>query len=152
VLAVGSLEHAGSLRLELAPTLRPLEPRRARHFTVTLRVSAPGARTVATRRVTVPLTLRTPPPVPTPLGVRARRSGDDLIVSWHTAFPARRVTFAAFAYGRTSGRPAYADVKGRGRTRFRIRLRGARAATAVYVTASGGVGTHEKRAHVKLRG
>ena len=61
-------------------------------------------------------------------------------MTWRTAGPARRMSFAAFTR-RTRGREpsrrsAYAFVRGRGRVRFRVRIRAARGARYVLVLAS----------------
>jgi hypothetical protein len=88
--------------------------------------TAPGGRLRSSVSRHVRIVQRPAPPVPVPLDVEARRDGRSVVVTWRTAFPARRCTFAVFA-GPT--RRAERDVagvdgvRGRGRTRFRTRLR-----------------------------
>jgi hypothetical protein len=86
----------------------------------------------------VPITLRPSLPVPKPLDVRVRRDGDDLVVTWHTASPARRTTFAVYASDRGDEVPlAFGRARGRGRRSFSVRLRDAARARRVMVVASG---------------
>jgi hypothetical protein len=99
--------------------IRSFIPRHARSpVHVTLRVSAPGGRRVAVHRVAVPVSFKPSVPVPRLLDVHAERDGDDLVVTWRTSFPARRVRFAVAA-GET-----LVGVPGAGRRRFRARIRG----------------------------
>jgi hypothetical protein len=100
-------------------------PRRPGLVTVRARISAPGSAATRTIRLRVRLAHRRTLPVPPPLGARAVRRGRSILVSWHTAFPARQVRFVVVPTARKafSDLGAYAFVNGRGRTRFRVRLR-----------------------------
>jgi hypothetical protein len=70
---------------------------------------------------------RPPLPLRRPLDVRARRRGEEIVVRWRTAGPARRMYFSVL--GRWTLRPAGIDFSatryrsGRGRARFVARLR-----------------------------
>jgi hypothetical protein len=69
---------------------------------------------------------RAAPPVPAPLDIAARRHGRSVVVSWRTAFPARRCFFFVFAGPSRHPRTdvsAVDSVRGRGRSHFRVRLR-----------------------------
>jgi hypothetical protein len=88
--------------------------------------TAPGGH----RRVTVSrhlvLVRRPAPPVAAPLGVEAHRRGRSIVVTWHTAFPARRMFFYVVARRNRTVSSDVTGVKaipGRGRSRFRARLR-----------------------------
>ena len=90
--AAASLPGGGSRVLRLQPTGDgdPV-PRRRGRVTVRARVSAPGSPATRTLRLRVPLARRPPLPVPRLLDARAVRRGRSLVVTWRTAFPARRV-------------------------------------------------------------
>lgn len=96
--------------------------RRAR---VVVTATAPGGRLRSSVSRHVRVIQRPAPPVPVPLDVEARRDGRSVVVTWRTAFPARRCWYSAFAGPTHPLRdPAGVDsVRGRGRTRFRLRVR-----------------------------
>ena len=144
-IVVRSRASAGRLRLRIYGDRLVKRDTTAR--TVTLLVSAPGSHATASRRVRVPVRLRTPPPLPAPLGVRARLSGDDVIVTWHTAFPARRTTFLVDAGDQLETRA----VAGRGRRSFRVTLHSAAKARRVTVQASGGSDQRPRGKTVRVR-
>ncbi|HWM10597.1 MAG TPA: hypothetical protein VNO82_14690, partial [Solirubrobacteraceae bacterium] len=118
---------AGTHTIPVGPAagFRPGATQRVR---VLVQASAPGGEqtTARTRRVTV-TTLRSPP-LREPLQVKARRAGDDIVVTWRTAKPARRQRI--FVIGNNFRAAdggfdptAYEPVNGGGRRRFRVRLR-----------------------------
>jgi hypothetical protein len=84
-----------------------------------------GAR-VAAKTVSVRVAQRKPPPLQKPRRLRARRSGDSVVLTWSTSKPARRQSFLAIGFaddGGEEGEPlAVEDVDGDGKTRFRLRL------------------------------
>jgi hypothetical protein len=93
---------------------------------VLVTATAPGGhgRVTVSRHLVV--VRRPAPPVAAPLGVETQRRGRLIVVTWHTAFPARRMFFYVVAR-RTraiSGDPSGAKaIRGRGRSRFRVRMR-----------------------------
>jgi hypothetical protein len=77
--------------------------------------------------------------VPRPVGVRATRTaGGNVIVTWRTRFPARRMAFIAM--GRRSRTaiprfgPAFAFVPGMAHTRFTTTLRADRGQTIRWIS------------------
>jgi hypothetical protein len=134
----GTLLRAGVLTLRVYPLGRPLSAPGAHTVTVTLRAATPGGRTTRESRVHVPVTMLRSPPVPQPEAVQVRRDGKDLVVSWRTAFAARRVTFSIVAFDAHKRPSATADRSGRGRRSFSVRLRGAAGARNVRIYAFGG--------------
>jgi hypothetical protein len=122
-----SLAGAGTKRVRIEPGIRPLAQRTPRWRAVLVHACARDGTARSRDKARVRLVRPKPPPVPEPVDVRTRRAGGDVIVSWRTAFPARRTQFAV--YGTNQGRPrsptdvTFATVAGRGRTSFRVRLR-----------------------------
>ena len=116
-----TLRAGRSVRLRLGDG----QPPRNRRARVVVTATAPGGRLRSSVSRHVRIIQRPAPPVPVPLDVEARRDGRSVVVTWRTAFPARRCTFAVFA---APTRRAERDVagieavRGRGRTRFRTRL------------------------------
>jgi hypothetical protein len=95
--ADASLARAGHARLAVAPSSLSPSPWTAR-TTVELRAGAPGGPVTARRRVRTLVRRRPAPPFAEPLGIRARRTpAGRLIVTWHTAVPARRMTYVVEA-------------------------------------------------------
>jgi hypothetical protein len=96
---------------------------------VVARATAPNGRRIASASQRIRIVERPPLPVPRPAGVRARRRGDSIVVSWRTAAPARRVVFGVMGRrNRRRGREfplldALGYRFGRGRTRFQVTLR-----------------------------
>jgi hypothetical protein len=120
------LAQAGSGRLDLEPSLgAPIAPLRRGPVDVTVAYGAPGARSPATKQVTV--TLQRPPsrPVPHVLSLRARRRGNAIDVTWRTDLPAQPDDFLVSGAATRSGLPlalATSDAEGRSR-RFHFTLR-----------------------------
>jgi hypothetical protein len=144
--AVRSRATAGplSLPLELAPVVHGFVP-------VTLTVATPGSRASATRHVRVPVTWRRSLPVPKPLDLRVKKDGGDLIVTWRTAFAARRTLFAVRADGKGVLPLASKGVNGAGKRSFRVRLKDAAQARRVGVIAYGESDRRPRTASVRLR-
>jgi hypothetical protein len=144
--AVRSRAIAGSLtlKLEAAPVVHGFVP-------IDLEVATPGSRASATRHVRVPVTLRRSLPVPKPLDLRVKRDGRDLIVTWRTAFAARRTLFRAAAEGKGILTLASEGVDGAGKRAFRVRLKDAAQARRVSVTAYGESDREPRTATVRLR-
>lgn len=84
--ATGSLARAGTMRVRLSPIEHGLRIRRDR-VRLTVHVSAPAARTVQRRNVTLSVRRLPAPPLPRILDLRARRSGEDLLVRWRLDRP-----------------------------------------------------------------
>ena len=98
VTASASLPAAGSRRLVLAPIDGPIAPRGGGKVRVLLRSSAPGAHRVTARTLTLDLRrarINFPPRV---LGLTVTPDGDDLVVRWRTAKPARPRSYSALAF------------------------------------------------------
>jgi hypothetical protein len=129
-IATGGRTTPGRLRLRAAPLSGAIAPRAGGVIRLVVRATAPGGREVERQALRVRVRRRTPPPFQRPLAVRAHRAGDDVIVRWRTAGPARRMSFAAFGF-RTRGNPARGEEPpsayrdGDGDRRFRARLTGA---------------------------
>jgi hypothetical protein len=118
--------RGGRGRVELSrETEAPLVPSRGT-LPVTVRACSPDGTASSTATARLKLQRRRPPPLAEPENVRARRSGDDVVVTWRTAIPARRASF--LVYGASTRRPNIDSrapiefVEGRGRRRFRQRL------------------------------
>ncbi|WP_028067144.1 hypothetical protein [Solirubrobacter soli] len=124
IAASVSLAKAGSDRLVFSPYDRPLVPRGGGKVRIVVRSSAPGARTVTVR--TLSLTLRRakilyPPRV---LGLTLARDGDDLLVRWHTAKPARPRDYFVIAVDDQDETVGVGNPTGRARrTSFSVRIR-----------------------------
>ena len=117
---------------------------------VELTAATPGSRATRTLHVRVPVTLRREPPVPKPLDVHVKKDGHDLIVTWRTAFAARRITFAVAAF--EGGTPLDSrSAAGAGKRAFRVRLAKAAHADQVIVSAFGASGQSDREARVRVR-
>ncbi len=92
-----SLRRAGDATLQIQPSNRPLAPARGGPVKVLVRYGAPGTRHAAAKSLT--LRLRRPPVLPRPrlLDAVARRSGDDVVVTWRTDRDAKAENFLAYA-------------------------------------------------------
>jgi hypothetical protein len=118
---------AGGRVAQLQLAAPALEIHRRVRARVVVTATAPNGhhRVTVSRRIL--LVRRPAPPVPAPLGVRARRQGRAIVVTWHTAAPARRTFF--YVVGRRTRRATLGStsaselVRGHGRTHFRVRLR-----------------------------
>jgi hypothetical protein len=80
-----------------------------------------------TTEIHVPAKRRTPPPFAVPRHVKARRSGDSVVVTWTTDVPARRVFYSVSTQRSRQATPddyssASEGVNGDGQRRFRVRL------------------------------
>lgn len=132
----GSLPGAGTLTLRFEPRGNGLAPRRGR-LRVTLYASAPGARSVRRQRVSVPLRRLPAPRLPRVLDLRARRSGDDLLVRWRLDGPLRGAT--VWVYGSRTRRldddenPIYATARRVGGRAYGARLKRAGRVRYVHV-------------------
>ena len=106
---------------------------------VTILVTAPGGTRTARTVLAVPVRRRPIPPFQRPLDVRARRTGDAVVVTWRTAGPARRTHFQAFTRSGRGAGPARTSTsavrRGRGRQRFRMRVPGIRGMRVVVLFA-----------------
>lgn len=127
---VGSaaLRRAGTVKLRIEPGFgRHFAPRRRARIPVVVHACSPAVDVLTTARITVPVRRRRPPPLPRVLGLRARRDGKAVRVSWRTDRPAYRLEF--FVTGRRERRgesAGFEQVEARGRRRFSARLRGRR--------------------------
>ena len=133
------LAHAGTGRVDLEPSLgAPIAPLRRGPVHVTVAYGAPGARNPLTKAVTV--TLRRPPsrPVPHVLGLRARRRGSAIHVTWRTDIPAKPDDFLVTGSATRSGLPlalATSDAE-RSSRRFQLTLRGSEGVRYVSVAVA----------------
>jgi hypothetical protein len=152
-----TLSRAGTARLRLFPTTRPLAPRRPGPLELRLVWSAPGAREVSQRTVAVPLRRASPPPFPRLLNVRAtRRPGGVVDVRWTTDVPARDVGFRVAGDVRRAEREpdggiSIKGVEGDGRRRFRVRLTKAERVRYVRVNVYESFGRRDRRVTVPVR-
>jgi hypothetical protein len=148
-LRVASRASAGRLKLEIYGfELLRNHPESVR---VTLRWAAPGSRVTATKTVRVPVKVVPSPPLPAPVGVRARRSGDDVIVTWRSSFVARGGVFVVSAIRGRDDVVAMRGVRARGRRSFRLILHGAAKARAVTVTVYGASDQRTREKTVRVR-
>ena len=136
-----SLLRAGTARLSLGGPDSNLGPARGR-LSLVVEAAAPGGQEFVTRTERVHVIRRPALRVPPPLGVTARRRGSAIVVSWHTASPARRASYvvAVRPSRANSGRfvrERFAFTRGRGRTRFTVRLRPPRPDSLHWVTVQG---------------
>jgi hypothetical protein len=140
----GALDRAGTTALDVGPGPEAtLAPRAVQDVRVVVHACATNAPSLT--RATLRVTVRRvpPPPVPVPLGVRARRLGKTITVTWHVPRRADRVTFIVQARStpRTDIEQArLADVvEGHHRHGFMSRLRLQRGDRVPYVavTAAG---------------
>ena len=95
---------------------------------VLVHATAPGGGSTAVRSIKLRLERRPALPLQRPLGVTARRRGDDIVVRWRTAEPARRQFFIVAGQDRRdrieTGLPGTLRfVTAGGRRRFTARLR-----------------------------
>ena len=97
----------------------------------------------------MPVARRPPLPVPLPLEARAVRRGRAIVVTWRTAFPARRVNFDVT---RSRDLNAPRSVQGRGRTRFKLTLRPSRPGTVrrIVIEATDYEGEHSRKVTVPV--
>jgi hypothetical protein len=132
-----SLRDAGRAVLRVDRTggepPRPLTGR----LRVIVHATAPGGQRLARVSAVVHVRHRRSLPVPPPLDLRARRRGNAIVVTWRTAFPARRAYY--YVAGRRTRRAQPSDpgavdlVDGNGRRRFSVRLRPERPAAVRWV-------------------
>ena len=142
-LAAGaSLEQGGRATIPLyegPERVLSLEPRDLR---VVVHACSPDGTNRARATTTVRAVHNRPPPVPKPTGVRARRRGDEIVVSWTTPFPARRTSFVAYGHlspdadAVPTTDPAFVEGKARRRFRVRTRIRPGREVRFVTVQAN----------------
>jgi hypothetical protein len=95
---------------------------------VIVRAAAAGGGPTTARSLRIRVERRPALPLRRPLGLTARRRGDEIVVRWRTAEPARRQFFIVAGQGRRdsleTGLPnTLRWVEGRGRRRFTARLR-----------------------------
>jgi hypothetical protein len=119
----GRLRHAGKTVLSVDPgySFRRGPAPRVRH--VGVNACVPRGNTSSFSTLDVPVTPRPPFPTPKPLDVRVTRRGRSLIITWHTAEPARRALFGLVMWDRSRGFVndlGRGSLEGRGRTRFRL--------------------------------
>ena len=133
-----ALRAAGRTDVPVYSSLSPLVGRTARDIPIVVHACAPDGTSRARATTTVRAVRNRPPPVPTPVGVSARRVGGEVVVSWHTPFAARRTSFIVYGLTGRSLRSGSATepgfVEGRARRRFRVRLRVLPGKRARYVT------------------
>lgn len=133
-----SLRRAGEAQLKLRQGYQPLATLRDGPVEVLLRYAAPGARraTKATRT----LQLRRAPGARRPrvIGARARRAGDDVMVTWRTDINALAENFIAFASveAKPGGTPLGGGEPTGSRRSFRLRVPDADAARYVTILSS----------------
>ncbi len=140
-----TLRRAGTDTVRLARESRPIARLDGKPVPVYVRWGAPG--TAHPRSRTVMVRLRRPPSPPAPRieGVRARRAGDDVVVTWRTDRAADHKDFHAYATAERGGdalRVAVAVGSGR---RFRARIRDV--ADARFATVLGDI----RRATVEIK-
>jgi hypothetical protein len=136
VTASASLPAAGSRRLSLAPVEGPIAPRGGGPVRILLRSSAPGAHGATAGTLRLNLRRVAPKFPPRVLGLTVTRDGDDLLVRWRTAQPARPRSYVAYALDDDGAPVGAGDPKGTSRrTRFALRIRDARDAETVTVFA-----------------
>jgi hypothetical protein len=135
VTAAMSLPGAGSRRLELNPVDAPIAPRGGGRMRVLVRSSAPGARAVTARTLTVRLRRAKVVFPPRVLGLAVTRDGDDVVVRWRTAKPARPGGYTVMAFDDDGDPVGSANPSGKARTSFGVRIRNARKAATVTVYA-----------------
>jgi hypothetical protein len=122
-----TLPGAARAELELPRYWFTRAARRSGQVKVEVSAAEPGGRTPVRRSMRIEVLRRPPLPLRRPLDVRARRRGEEIVVRWRTAGPARRMYFSVL--GRRTLRPAGIDFSatqyrnGRGRARFVARLR-----------------------------
>jgi hypothetical protein len=136
-----SLLRAGTARLSLGGPDNNLGPARGR-LSLVVEAAAPGGQEFVTRTERVHVIRRPALRAPPPLGVTARRRGSAIVVSWHTASPARRASYVVAAHPSRANsgryvRERFAFTRGRGRTRFTLRLRPPRPDSLHWVTVQG---------------
>ncbi len=95
---------------------------------VVVHAAAPGGDRTTARSLRIRVERRRALPVQRPLGVTARRRGDEIVVRWRTAEPARRQFFIVAGQDRRdrieTGAPGTLRfITARGRRRFAVRLR-----------------------------
>jgi hypothetical protein len=130
-IATGGRSTPGRVRLAARPSTAPIAPRGGGPIRILVRATAPNGTAVAQRSLRARVRRRTPPPLQRPVGLRARRAGDDVIVTWRTAGPARRMSFLLSGHRRRDGTAPRGRIQpsayrpGNGDRRFRARLRDA---------------------------
>jgi len=149
--------RAGDATVQVGPIegIRRGEPRMVR---VTVRASSPGGGRITERTIRVRVARRASLPLQRPIDVTARRRGDEIVVRWRTAAPARRQYFLVAGEAKGSEREpvfpgTFAFVRGRGHTRFTVRLRPAarfRVPRVVVLASSDDTG-RERYVQVKVR-
>ena len=153
VAAGASFAGPGRGDVEVYPTLEKLGLRVRTQRLVVHACSADGT-SMATARTTVRVVRNRPPPVPEPVGVDARREGNEVVVSWRTDFPARRTSFTVFGLngrGEEAGVAAEPGfVEGKGRTRFRVRLPILRGRRVRYVTVHASSTEYSREQHTAV--
>jgi hypothetical protein len=125
---------------------------------VVVQASAPGGDVVTTRSVRIRVEHRHALPLQRPLGVTARRRGEEIVVRWRTSEPARRQLFVVAGQDRRdrieTGAPGTLRlVAARGRRRFAVRLSPAASARVpwVVVVATSLDSDAERHTLVKVR-
>jgi hypothetical protein len=122
------LREAGRKKVPIYTSLSPLVGFKRRDVPVVVHACSPDGTSRARATTTVRAVRNRPPPVPTPVGVSARRSGDEIVVAWHTPFAARRTDFNLIGLTGRSLRSSdfatdHGSIPGKARRRFRVRLR-----------------------------
>ncbi len=135
-----TLLGAGTARFAF-PSADP-DLRARRRSRVVVQATGPGGHALTGARVRVKVIRRQPLPVPPPLGVKARRRGSAIVISWHTASPARRAIYIVAAWrsrDQAGGfdRTRFGSTHGRARTRFTVRLHPRRPGLLHWVTVQG---------------
>ena len=139
-VGVGGRDAAGLVTVRVKPaSYMHVAPPGGGTVPVVVRATAPAGTATSRTTLRVPVRRRPVPPLQPPLDVRARRLGGDVLVTWRTAAPARRLQFVAFTR-RTRGRRPTIDSSiaaraGHRRRHFRVRLRHARGARFVVLQA-----------------
>jgi len=151
-----SLTRAGTVNVRLAPPGRAIAPARPGPVRVTVRSSAPGART--TTRTIATLRLRRLPALPFPRveDVRARRlSGGRVEVRWRASSDARDTFFLVTGTrARDAGkdnRPAVDGLWGQRRTSYRVVLEDAADTRWLHIRVFELIGKRDRSVTVRMR-
>ncbi len=151
-----SLTRAGTVNVPLTPPNRAIAPARPGPVRVTVRSSAPGARTI-TRTIATPRLRRLPAlPLPRIEAVRTRRLGGGRVaVSWRMSSDARdTLLFVVGTRTRIEAQdedPVFDAVWGRRRLTYRVVLKDATDTRWVHIEVLALLGERKRTVRVRLR-
>jgi hypothetical protein len=136
----GTSARAGATRqVVLDPLSATLVSSRAHGVPLRVTACAPNGSSSTVMSLVQPAVQVPPRPGPIPRDVRARRSGQNIVVTWSIARALPSISFVVVGYGKAvdSTDQPYRSVRGRQRTRFRVVLRPAHPRAIVTVIVSG---------------